>query len=96
MEQSNQASNFHPLLTQIDEVGRKRAKKMLQLEEKEEEEGMRVMMGKVTNYESEMMMMEGSKMFTKAKSVNHQYSEEERKLLNSYNSMDYLPPHSKV
>ena len=65
---------------------------MLQLEEKEEEETMRV----ITNYESQMMMMEGSKMFTKATSVNHQYSEEERKLLNSYNSMDYLPPHSKV
>ena len=69
---------------------------MLQLEEKEEEKGMRVMMGKDTNYESQMMMMEGSKMFTKATSVNHQYSEEERKLLNSYNSMDYLPPHSQV
>ena len=69
---------------------------MLQLEEKEEEKGMRVMMGKVTNYESQMMMMEGSQMFTKATSVNRWYSEEERKLLNSYNSMDYLPPHSKV
>jgi len=28
--------------------------------------------------------------------VNHQYSEEERQVLNSYQSLEYLPPHSKV
>ena len=57
--------------------------------------GMKDMMKEATTHESQMMM-EGSKMFTKATSVNPKYSEEERKLLNSYNSMDYLPPHSKV
>ena len=56
---------------------------------------MKDMMKEATTHESQMMM-EGSKMFTKATSVNPKYSEEERKLLNSYNSMDYLPPHSKV
>ena len=35
-------------------------------------------------------------LFTKATSVNYKYNEEERKLLNSFDSMDYLPPHSKV
>lgn len=29
-------------------------------------------------------------------SVNHQYSEKERQVLNSYQSLEYLPPHSKV
>ena len=29
-------------------------------------------------------------------SVNHQYTEEERQVLNSYQSLEYLPPHSKV
>ena len=66
---------------------------MLQLEE---EEGIKVMMEKATNYESQPKVVEGSKMFTKATSVNRKYSEEEKKLLNSYNSMDYLPPHSQV
>ena len=28
--------------------------------------------------------------------VNHQYSAEERQVLNSYQSLDYMPPHSKV
>ena len=28
--------------------------------------------------------------------VNHQYTEEERQILNSYQSLDYMPPHSKV
>ena len=28
--------------------------------------------------------------------VNHQYSDEERQILNSYQSLEYLPPHSKV
>ncbi len=28
--------------------------------------------------------------------VNHQYTEEERQVLNSYQSLEYLPPHSKV
>ena len=64
---------------------------MLHLEQEEEEE----MMEKATNYDSRQMV-QGAKMFTKATSVNHTYSEEERKLLNSYNSMDYLPPHSQV
>ena len=35
-------------------------------------------------------------LFTKTTSVNYKYNEEERKLLNSFDSMDYLPPHSKV
>ena len=47
------------------------------------------------NYESQQMV-HGAKMFTKATSVNRKYSEEERTLLNSYNSMDFLPPHSQV
>ena len=29
-------------------------------------------------------------------SVNHQYTEQERQVLNSYQSLEYLPPHSKV
>ena len=61
---------------------------MLHLEEEE-------MMAKATNYESQQMV-HGAKMFTKATSVNRKYSEEERTLLNSYNSMDFLPPHSQV
>jgi chloride channel 7 len=28
--------------------------------------------------------------------VNHQYTDEERQILNSYQSLDYMPPHSKV
>ena len=28
--------------------------------------------------------------------VNHQYTEQERQVLNSYQSLEYLPPHSKV
>jgi chloride channel 7 len=28
--------------------------------------------------------------------VNHQYTDEERQILNSYQSLEYLPPHSKV
>jgi chloride channel 7 len=28
--------------------------------------------------------------------VNHNYTEEERQILNSYHSLEYLPPHSKV
>ena len=69
---------------------------MLQLEEEEGEEGIKVIMEKATNYESQPKVVEGSKMFTKATSVNRKYSEEEKKLLNSYNSMDYMPPHSQV
>ena len=69
---------------------------MLQLEEEEGEEGIKVIMEKATNNESKPNVVEGSKMFTKATSVNRKYSEEEKKLLNSYNSMDYLPPHSQV
>ena len=28
--------------------------------------------------------------------VNHNYTEAERQILNSYHSLEYLPPHSKV
>ena len=28
--------------------------------------------------------------------VNHNYTEEERQVLNSYQSLEYMPPHSKV
>lgn len=28
--------------------------------------------------------------------VNHQYSDEEKQILHSYQSLDYMPPHSKV
>ena len=70
---------------------KKRVKQMLHLEQEEEEE----MMEKATNNESQQVV-QGTKMFTKATSVNRTYSEEERQLLNSYDSMDYLPPHSQV
>ena len=68
------------------------AAQMSQLEEDE----LKVTMEKATNYETLPVVMESSKMFTKATSANPKYSEEERKLLNSYHSMDYLPPHSQV
>ena len=28
--------------------------------------------------------------------VNHNYTEEERQVLNSYQSLEFMPPHSKV
>ena len=51
------------------------------------------------DYESQPVVEEA--FFTKGRdlqstAVNHKYTEKEREVLGSYDSMDYLPPHSQV
>ena len=52
-----------------------------------------------SDYESQPVVDEA--FFTKGRdlqstAVNHKYTEKEREVLGSYDSMDYLPPHSQV
>ena len=52
-----------------------------------------------SDYESQPVVDEA--FFTKGRdlqstAVNHKYTEQEREVLGSYDSMDYLPPHSQV
>ena len=52
-----------------------------------------------SDYESQPVVDEA--FFTKGRdlqstAVNHKYTEKESEVLGSYDSMDYLPPHSQV
>ena len=84
------APNYHPSCERLQKE---------EMEQLEEEGNPTKDWVEDSDYESQPVVDEA--FFTKGRdlqstAVNHKYTEKEREVLGSYDSMDYLPPHSQV